>query len=39
MTHPAYSARRSELAKSIGLGQGGRKPKGTAKPKATKPAE
>lgn len=29
MTHPAYSAKRSELAKSIGLGQKGRQPKAT----------
>lgn len=28
MTHPAYSARRSELAKSIGLGSKGRAAKG-----------
>ena len=47
MTHPAYSARRSELAKAIGLGSKGRqakaaapaaKPKATRKPKATAPA-
>ena len=31
LTHPSYSARRSELAKSFGLGQGGRKPKGSQK--------
>lgn len=31
MTHPSYSARRSELAKSMGLGVGGRKPKGSGK--------
>lgn len=29
MTHPSYSAHRSELAKSMGLGAGGRKPKAT----------
>jgi len=38
MTHPAYSARRSELAKAIGLGQKGRvarvaSPAKTAKPR------
>jgi predicted transcriptional regulator len=37
MTHPAYSARRSELAKSIGLGQKGRQAKETGKkPRASK---
>jgi predicted transcriptional regulator len=30
MVHPQYAAQRSELAKSMGLGQGGRKPKATA---------
>ena len=39
LVHPAYSARRSELAKSIGLGQKGRQTNGTArKPRAAKPA-
>ena len=38
MVHPAYSARRSELAKSIGLGSKGRQAKaGTAKAPAKKP--
>ena len=37
MVAPAYAARRSELAKAAGLGQGGRKPKGAAKPAAWKP--
>ena len=33
MVSPAYAAKRSALAKAIGLGQGGRKPKGApAKP-------
>lgn len=32
MTHPAYSARRSELAKSIGLGSKGRQAKGAGAP-------
>lgn len=38
MTHPAYSARRSELAKSIGLGSKGRMTKGepAKKPRAPK---
>lgn len=36
MTHPAYSARRSELAKSIGLGSKGRQAKVDA-PKGRKP--
>jgi predicted transcriptional regulator len=37
MVHPAYSARRSELAKSIGLGAKGRQAAGPArKPRATK---
>lgn len=38
MTHPAYSARRSELAKSIGLGSKGRAAKGAPakKPRAPK---
>lgn len=38
MTHPAYSARRSELAKSIGLGSKGRMAKGepAKKPRAPK---
>lgn len=38
MTHPAYSARRSELAKSIGLGSKGRAAKGASakKPRAPK---
>ncbi|CAN5169841.1 MucR family transcriptional regulator [soil metagenome] len=31
MTHPDYSARRSELATAIGLGQKGRQAKGAAK--------
>jgi len=31
MTAPSYSARRSELAKQLGLGQGGRKAKAPAK--------
>jgi predicted transcriptional regulator len=35
MTHPAYSARRSELAKSIGLGSKGRQAK--TEPTAKKP--
>lgn len=44
MVHPAYSARRSELAKSIGLGAQGRggpkasKPAKTRKPHTSKPA-
>lgn len=38
MTHPAYSARRSELAKSLGLGQKGRQAKAAPakKPRAGK---
>lgn len=36
MVHPDYAAQRSALAKSMGLGVGGRKPKGQAKP-ARKP--
>ena len=38
LTHPAYSAKRSELARSIGLGQKGRQAKSTTvkKPKAPK---
>jgi len=32
MVHPDYARARSELAKSMGLGQGGRKPKAAAKP-------
>lgn len=32
MVAPAYAARRSELAKAIGLGSKGRQPKGAAKP-------
>lgn len=37
MVAPSYSAARSALAKSMGLGLGGRKPKGSArKPKAAK---
>ena len=37
MVAPSYSAARSALAKSMGLGQGGRKPKGLAKkPRAAK---
>lgn len=38
MTHPAYSARRSELAKSIGLGSKGRAARGapTKMPRAPK---
>ncbi|WGM46817.1 Transcriptional regulatory protein ros [Brevundimonas sp. NIBR10] len=37
MVSPSYSAARSALAKSMGLGVGGRKPKGPAKkPRATK---
>lgn len=44
MTHPAYSARRSELAKAIGLGQKGRvarvaSPAKTAKPRKSKAAK
>ena len=31
MVHPQYAAQRSELAKAIGLGQGGRKAKATGK--------
>jgi predicted transcriptional regulator len=31
MVSPAYAAKRSALAKAIGLGQGGRRPKTTAK--------
>ena len=37
MTHPVYSARRSELAKSIGLGSKGRQSRGDAPAKAKKP--
>lgn len=37
MVSPAYAARRSELAKAIGLGQGGRKPKGDAARKPRTP--
>jgi predicted transcriptional regulator len=39
MTHPAYSARRSELAKSIGLGSKGRvaKASSAATPRKAKP--
>lgn len=37
MVHPEYAARRSALAKSAGLGQGGRQPKKVAaKPRAPK---
>jgi len=32
MVHPDYARARSDLAKSMGLGQGGRKPRGAAKP-------
>lgn len=32
MVHPDYSAARSQMAKSMGLGSGGRKPKAAAKP-------
>jgi predicted transcriptional regulator len=32
MVHPDYSASRSNLAKKIGLGQGGRNPKAAVKP-------
>lgn len=42
MVHPEYAAQRSDLAKSMGLGRGGRKPKATAgkKPRAkSQPAE
>ncbi len=38
MTHPAYSARRSELAKAIGLGSKGRKAKASVPVAASKPA-
>lgn len=39
MVSPAYSAKRSELAKAIGLGQGGRQPKkSTAERAPRKPA-
>lgn len=44
MVHPAYSARRSELAKSIGLGSKGRQAKAASpkapakKPRSVKPA-
>jgi predicted transcriptional regulator len=37
MTHPAYSARRSELAKSIGLGSKGRAAKAAPAAKGRKP--
>lgn len=37
ITHPAYSARRSELAKSIGLGQKGRASRATAPAMTAKP--
>ncbi len=37
MTHPAYSARRSELAKSIGLGSKGRAAKSAPHKKAREP--
>lgn len=39
MVHPSYSARRSEMAKAIGLGQKGRQSKSATKaaPKAKKP--
>lgn len=36
MVSPVYAAKRSALAKAIGLGQGGRKPKGTAATKTRK---
>lgn len=36
MTHPAYSAKRSELARSIGLGRKGRQTKGAAKTRNSK---
>lgn len=36
MVHPDYARARSELAKSMGLGQGGRKPKGSGKTRAAK---
>lgn len=36
MVHPDYARARSELAKSMGLGQGGRKPKGSGKARAAK---
>ncbi|WP_421731105.1 MucR family transcriptional regulator [Brevundimonas sp.] len=34
MVHPDYARARSEMAKSMGLGQGGRQPKKAAKPAA-----
>ena len=37
MVSPAYAARRSELAKAIGLGQGGRKPKADSTRKTRAP--
>lgn len=39
MTHPAYSARRSELAKSFGLGQKGRSAKAAPPKKRTKKSQ
>ena len=36
MVSPAYAARRSALAKAIGLGQKGRQPKSASKPKAAR---
>lgn len=39
MVSPTYAARRSELAKASGLGQGGRKPKGPARKAAASKAK
>jgi len=36
MVHPDYARARSELAKSMGLGQGGRKPQGSGKPRVAR---